>query len=83
MPVPFWTNPSQYILARISWCGGIENRKKYVALTGIKKIFVELHQNVIGRVSMKNVFDFMSSRDFHYDQHHSHGGVVLFSHVLR
>jgi FkbM family methyltransferase len=54
-----------------------------IALTGIKKIYVELHQNVIGRVGMKNVFDFMSSRDFHYDQHHSRGGVVLFSHVLR
>ncbi len=54
-----------------------------IALTGIKKVYMELHQNVIGRVGMKNVFDFMSSRDFHYDQHHSRGSVVLFSHVLR
>jgi FkbM family methyltransferase len=54
-----------------------------IALTGIRKIYVELHQNVIGRVGMKNVFDFFSSRDFHYDQHHSRGSVVLFSHVLR
>lgn len=54
-----------------------------IALTGIKKIYVELHQNVIGRQGMKHVFDFMSARDFHYDQHHSRGGVVLFSHVLR
>ena len=54
-----------------------------VPLTGIKKVYVELHQTVIGRVGMKKVFDFFSARDFHYDQHHSRGSVVLFSHVLR
>ena len=63
--------------------GGEEFLFRDVALTGIKKIYMELHQNVISRVGMKNVFDFMSSRDFHYDQHHSRGSVVLFSHVLR
>ncbi|MEO0761351.1 MAG: 5-formyltetrahydrofolate cyclo-ligase, partial [Pseudomonadota bacterium] len=63
--------------------GGEEALFSGVALTGIKKIYMELHQNVVGRVGMKRIFDFMSSRDFHYDQHHSHGGVVLFSHVLR
>ena len=54
-----------------------------VPLTGVKKIYMELHQKVIGRIGMKKVFDFMSSRDFHYDQWHSQGSVVLFSHVLR
>jgi FkbM family methyltransferase len=54
-----------------------------VPLTGIKKIYMELHQNLIGRLGMKKVFDFLSSKDFHYDQHHSRGSVVLFSHVLR
>lgn len=63
--------------------GAEEQLFRDVALTGIRKIYMELHQNVIGRVGMKNVFDFMSSRDFHYDQHHSRGSVVLFSHVLR
>ena len=63
--------------------GGEEHLFRDIALTGIKKIYMELHQNVIGRVGMKNVFDFMSSKDFHYDQHHSRGSVVLFSHVLR
>ena len=63
--------------------GGEELLFRDIALTGIKKIYVELHQKVIGRVGMKNVFDFMSSKDFHYDQHHSRGSVVLFSHVLR
>ena len=63
--------------------GAEEHLFRNVSLTGIKKIYLELHQNVIGRVGMKNVFDFMSSKDFHYDQHHSRGSVVLFSHVLR
>ena len=54
-----------------------------IALTGIRKIYLELHQTLIGRVGMKAVFDFLSSKDFHYDQHHSRGSVVLFSHVLR
>lgn len=63
--------------------GAEEHLFRDVALTGIRKVYVELHQNVIGRVGMKNVFDFFSARDFHYDQHHSRGSVVLFSHVLR
>ena len=63
--------------------GGEEFLFQDVPLTGVKKIYMELHQQILGRVGMKKVFDFMSSRDFHYDQWHSHGGVVLFSHVLR
>lgn len=63
--------------------GGEELFFRDLTLTGITKIYVEVHQNIIGRVGMKNVFDFMSSKDFHYDQHHSRGGVILFSHVLR
>lgn len=52
-------------------------------LTGVKKVYLEIHQNVLGRVGMKRVFDFFSGRDFHYDQWHSSHGVILFSHVLR
>ena len=52
-------------------------------LEGVKKVYVELHQKVLGRRGMKEVFDVMSARGFHYDQHHSHGSVVLFSHVDR
>jgi FkbM family methyltransferase len=63
--------------------GGEARLFRDVVLTGIRKIYVELHQNLIGRVGVKNVFDFLSSKDFHYDQHHSRGSVVLFSHVLR
>lgn len=54
-----------------------------VPLTGVRKVYIELHQNVVGRVGMKRIFDFFSSRDFHYDQWHSARNVILFSHVLR
>lgn len=63
--------------------GGEEALFQNVPLTGVRKVYIELHQNVIGRVGMKRVFDFFSSHDFHYDQWHSAYGVVLFSHVLR
>jgi hypothetical protein len=54
-----------------------------VPLTGITKIYIEVHQQLLGRVGMKRLFDAFSKRDFHYDQWHSSHGVVLFSHVLR
>jgi FkbM family methyltransferase len=48
-----------------------------VELGNIKKVYIELHQHVIGRSGMKRIFDFFHSFDFHYDQSHSIGGVVL------
>jgi len=63
--------------------GGEYNIFKGVRLTGVKKILVELHQKVIGRKGMKYVFDTLSNKGFHYDQWHSSGSVVLFSHVER
>lgn len=54
-----------------------------VNLTGVRKIYIEVHQAVLGRVGMKRLFDFLSQKDFHYDQWHSKHNVVLFSHVLR
>jgi len=63
--------------------GGELQLFRNIPLTGITKVYIELHQQVVGRIGMKEVFDFFSSRDFHYDQWHSRGGVVLFSHVLR
>jgi FkbM family methyltransferase len=50
---------------------------------GVSKVMIELHQRVIGRQGMKQVFDAMSSQGFHYDQWHSSGGVVLFSNITR
>jgi FkbM family methyltransferase len=54
-----------------------------VTLAGVKKVLVELHQKVIGRKGMKRVFDTLSEKGFHYDQWHSSGSVVLFSHIER
>ncbi|WP_051440413.1 FkbM family methyltransferase [Ensifer aridi] len=52
-------------------------------LSGVKKVFLEVHQRRIGRRAMKELFDYFHARDFHYDQAHSEGAVVLFSHVDR
>jgi len=52
-------------------------------LTGVKKVYMEIHQNRLGRRKIRDLFEMFHARDFHYDQHHSHGSVVLFSHVDR
>lgn len=52
-------------------------------LAGVEKVLIELHQWVVGRKNMKKIFDYFSARNFHYDQRHSNGAVVLFSHVDR
>lgn len=54
-----------------------------VRLTGIRKVYVEVHQQILGRHGMKRLFDAFSRQDFHYDQWHSTHGVILFSHVDR
>jgi FkbM family methyltransferase len=63
--------------------GGEAELFRDVALTGVKKVYIEVHQQVLGRIGMKRLFDAFSRRDFHYDQWHSTHGVILFSHVLR
>lgn len=52
-------------------------------LSGVKKVFLETHQKRLGRSAMIDLFDYFHARDFHYDQAHSEGAVVLFSHVDR
>lgn len=52
-------------------------------LSGVKKVFLEVHQKQIGRKGMKELFEYFHARNFHYDQAHSGGSVVLFSHVDR
>ncbi|MDW8443082.1 MAG: FkbM family methyltransferase [Acetobacteraceae bacterium] len=63
--------------------GGEVELCRDVALPGVKKVFIEVHQNIIGRNGMKSIFQFFLERDFHYDQWHSSHGVILFSHVDR
>jgi len=50
-------------------------------LTAVERVYMEIHQAVIGRAGVKRLFDSLSLREFHYDQHHSCGGIVLFSRV--
>lgn len=54
-----------------------------VRLEGVNKVFMEIHQNVLGRHGVKRVFDRLSHQNFHYDTWHSSGNVVLFSHLNR
>jgi FkbM family methyltransferase len=50
-------------------------------LTGVARVYLEVHQKVIGRRGMKALFDAFSARNFHYDQRYSQGSVVMFSHI--
>lgn len=52
-------------------------------LEGVNKVYMEVHQDVLGRRGMKSLFDVMSDKGFHYDQWHSCRSVVLFSFVYR
>jgi hypothetical protein len=63
--------------------GGEAELFRDVPLTGVRKIYLEMHEQVLGRIGMKRLFDALSRRDFHYDPSHSTHSVVLFSHVLR
>jgi FkbM family methyltransferase len=50
-------------------------------LAGVRSVYMELHQRVIGPEGMRDVFQTFHDRGFHYDQNHSHGAVVLFSRI--
>lgn len=63
--------------------GGELDLFRDACLLGVKKVYMEIHQNVLGRRGVRKLFDIMSSKGFHYDQWHSKGSVVLFSHVDR
>lgn len=63
--------------------GGEYELFKNSNLEGVEKIMLEIHQAVLGRNKIRELFNFMSARFFHYDQHHSSGSVVTFSHINR
>jgi FkbM family methyltransferase len=54
-----------------------------IELDGVSKIMMELHQEVIGRAGVKNMFDRLGERGFHYDQTYSCGCQLFFSHIDR
>jgi LPS sulfotransferase NodH len=61
--------------------GDEDNLFANLDLTGVHKVLVELHQHVIGKAGMKRFFEEMARKNFHYDQWHARGGIVLFSHI--
>ena len=63
--------------------GGELDLFRHADLSGVKKVYMEIHQNRLGRRKIRDLFQIFHARDFHYDQHHSHGSVVMFSHVDR
>lgn len=63
--------------------GGEVELFDHIELHGVKKILIEIHQNVIGRHGVKHLFDTLGSEGFHYDVWHSSRQIVLFSHVNR
>lgn len=54
-----------------------------IDLETVQKVLMEVHQNVIGREGMRELFQFFHDRNFHYDQWHSSHAIVCFSHVDR
>jgi FkbM family methyltransferase len=63
--------------------GGEMDLFKNADLSGVKKVYMEIHQRKVGRNAIRELFGYFHARDFHYDQAHSAGAVVLFSHVDR
>lgn len=63
--------------------GGELELFKNADLTGVKKVYLEVHQKRLGRRGVKALFECFQARDFSYDPNHSEGSVVLFSHVDR
>ena len=51
------------------------------ALVGVRSVYLELHQRVIGPAGMRDVFQAFHDRGFHYNQNHSGGAIVLFSRI--
>lgn len=63
--------------------GGEMELFKNADLSSVKKVYMEIHQRRVGRRAIRELFQYFHARDFHYDQAHSVGAVVLFSHVDR
>lgn len=62
--------------------GGEKALFKTSDLAGVRKVYIELHQRVLGPAGMREVFQSFHDRGFHYDQKHSSGAIVLFSRIL-
>jgi len=61
--------------------GGELDVFKQADLQGVQRIYLEVHQKELGREGIRELFDILSAKNFHYDQFHSTGAVVLFTEV--
>ena len=61
--------------------GGEKDLFDPLDLTGIDKVFLEIHTRKIKRIGIKMCFDALSANGFAYDQQVSRGGSVLFRRI--
>jgi len=61
--------------------GGERDLFSPLNLTGIDKVFLEIHTRKIKRIGIKMCFDALSGNGFAYDQQVSRGGSVLFRRI--
>lgn len=61
--------------------GGEKDLFSSCDLAGVRNVYLELHQRVLGPAGMRDLFQALHDRGFHYDQNHSSGAVVLFSRI--
>lgn len=61
--------------------GGERDLFEGTDLTGVNKIFLEVHTRKIKRIGIKHCFDALSAAGFAYDQQVSRGGAVLFNRI--
>lgn len=50
-------------------------------IAGVRNVYLEVHQRVLGPAGMRELFQLFHDRGFHYDQNHSSGAVILFSRI--
>lgn len=50
-------------------------------LSGVRGVYVEVHQRVLGPSGMRDVFQSFHNLGFHYNQNHSSSGIILFSRI--
>ncbi len=50
-------------------------------LSGVRGVYLEVHQRVFGPAGMRDVFQSFHQQGFHYDQNHSSGAIIFFSRI--
>jgi FkbM family methyltransferase len=84
VPVDSFDNTIKTVRPDLIVCdieGGEQALFRTSDLAGVRDVYMELHQRVLGPTGMRDVFQTFHDRGFHYNQHHSLGAVVLFSRI--